>query len=132
MLIPEATIVLVIHHIQENMPTEVNLECIRSQQNNDCPMEEHPPKVQMNVKLNKGTNRLCLYDPVTHHEPYPRSGAVLIIDGNSIMTNRESQIQAAVMKPKYRKYLLKKYKQITISLYDNIHCGVVLDGQAVD
>ena len=64
------------------MLTNVDSEWIRSHQNDERPMEEHPPKVQMKIKLDEEANRSHLHDPVTHHKSYMGVGQSSSLMGN--------------------------------------------------
>jgi len=60
--------------------------------------------------------RLASYD-----EPYPGSGAMLIINGEWVTNDYSARIKEAAMIPRHKAWFLHKYKDKTEDDYDSIN-----------
>ena len=81
MLRPDADIIIAIHKAKADMKAMIHLEWIRGHQDKDGDKrkEDQPYQVQTNIELDEDAGMVRLDGQIEHDDPYPGSGAMLII-----------------------------------------------------
>ncbi|KAL7533446.1 hypothetical protein ACHAXR_008970 [Thalassiosira sp. AJA248-18] len=108
MLSPEADIILAQHHITKNNPNDIDLQWIKGHHDDDKAQTDLSDEAQLNVEMDDLSKHERVHGTITHHDPYPGTGAMLIINGQWVTTNYKDQIQAAIMRPKHIEFFLNK------------------------
>ena len=96
MLSPEAGIILACQKLHKEGRTSTNLKWLRAHKDVNRRNEDLPPHVRININMDKScmsertSNRVINRNNNKFNTPYPRSGAMLIINGKWAITKYAS------------------------------------------
>lgn len=120
----EADILMAIHHQRQQSSAKLILKWIKAHQDDNKRKEELPDEAQLNVEMDEQSKDERENGTIQHLQPYPGSGAMLIIDSEWVTSNYYERIQEASLRPQHLQWFLKKYdthNKKTEADYHNIY-----------
>ena len=119
-LLPEADIVMAIQHQRRRSHAKTNLRWIKAHQDDGRPRAELCDAAQLNVRMDDRSKNERTNGNIFAPEPYPGSGAMLIIDGEWVTTSYKGRIHDASTRSKHLSHFLMKHPDKCINDYNSI------------
>ena len=120
MLDSDMDLILASKHERQQSTYPSKPEWVKGHTDDKDPKGKRTPKEEINIIADdKSKSVRTNMEPEQPPEPFPGSGAMLIIDGKWIMAGYKEQLTIALTKPRHRKYFLQRFKT-TDKVYDDI------------